>query len=214
MQELLDRLSRCGLIIYPYFVVAEPAPTETSPVLEPPYTLRRLTVDDAAEMVRVSVANADLNTYSSQLKTSLCVGLFYEGQLAAYTWASLVRVPVPGSGGRLLFPLRDDEAYLFNMYVTPSHRGARLAGVLRSAMQLELLRERRSRFFSITLAFNRSSRRFKARLGAVELELRLYLHFVPRRLPGVDLRLWRQARELRSPRLKRIEAAPGVKTGE
>jgi hypothetical protein len=80
----------------------------------------------------------------------------------------------------------------------------RLAGLLRYALQYDLARLGRRRFYSVTLVFNRSSRRFKSRLGASEHELRIYMHLRAGSLFGLDLRLWRREPHLKSPRLQRV----------
>jgi len=199
LQDLLDGLGRFGCLIRPYYVVLEAVPEDCELPLPANSQSRRLTGADAAEMARVTLRATPVERLSEELERTFCLGLFVDGQLAAYTWASTRSVPVPESYGTLLFEVGADGAYFFDAYVAPAHRGTRLAGLVRQLIQQHMARLGRRRFYSITMAFNRSSRRFKARLGARELELRLYLHFAPRHLRGVDLRLRRWAVALPSP---------------
>jgi GNAT superfamily N-acetyltransferase len=116
-------------------------------------------------------------------------------------------VPVPSSRGTTLLPLTPAQAYLFDMYVAPRYRGLRLAPLLRRRILRELADAGRSHCYSLSLAGNRSTRRFKARLGAREVELRIYVHLRLGSLPGLDLRLWRGGERTAAPRFKRVRAA-------
>ena len=73
--------------------------------------------------------------------------------------------------------LSHDEAYLFDMYVDKDFRGMSLAPLLRHHLFQHLTSQGVRRFYSMTAYFNRSSRKFKAKLGARELELRFTIGF-------------------------------------
>jgi GNAT superfamily N-acetyltransferase len=206
IQEILDRLARAEVFIYPYFVVLEPTGAGPPPAADARCTFRLLTAGDVDEVVRVLVGRITAELFLEQLTRTECLGVFYDGKLAGYTWVRLDMVAVPEGLGQAVFELQPDEAYLFDMYVAFPYRGLQLAGILRQSMQSELIRRARTRFYSLTLAFNRSSRRFKARLGARELELRILLHLRIASLPGCDLRLWRRRPYVRSAWLRRIPA--------
>jgi ribosomal protein S18 acetylase RimI-like enzyme len=206
-QEILDRLARAGFIFYPYFVASEPAPNEAAPLLDERCTLRALSAADAADIARVAMRRTTEQAIVRLQSQATCLGIFYDGELAGYTWARLDLIPIPFTRGQPMVALQPSEAYLFDMYVASQYRGLRLAGFLRQSMQRELLRKGRTRFYSITLAFNRSSRRFKARLGVREIELRLYIRLRLGSLPGLDLRLWRRQPHIASRRAKRVHGA-------
>jgi GNAT superfamily N-acetyltransferase len=210
IQEILDRLARAGCIVYPYFIVLERAPDQSEFAPDPRCTFRMLSAEDTADIIRASEGRATAQRILGQLARGMCVAIFYDGQLAGWTWVELDAVRIPISL-EPVFPLQSSEAYLFDMYVAPPYRGLRLAGVLRQAVQRELIRRGRTRFYSITLAFNRSSHRFKSRLGARELELRIYLHGRLGRLPGCDLRLWRWKPHLPSACVRRVPAIVTMK---
>jgi ribosomal protein S18 acetylase RimI-like enzyme len=204
VQELLDRLVRHRLIVYPYFVVQEPGSEVPAAAPDERTSFRFLGVDDADEVARVLAMRISRPLFLELLTRAECLGVFFDGKLAGYTWARLDTVPVPEGLGHPVFDLQPDEAYLFDMYVTPAHRGSRLAGSLRQAMQRELAFRGRTCFYSLTLAFNRASRRFKSRLGAREVELRLHLRLSVASLPGLDIRLWRRSGAPRSLWLRRL----------
>lgn len=206
IQELLDRLSRLGLIIYPYFVVREPESPDPAMTPDARSSFRLLRAADVDDVVRVLAGRITSQVYLELLTLAECMGVFHDQKLAGYTWARLDYVPVPDGLGQPVFELQPDEAYLFDMYVAPAYRGFRLAGILRQSMQRELIRRGRTCFYSLTLAFNRASRRFKSRLGAREVELRMHVRLRIRSLPGFDVRLWRRLEPLRSAWVRRIRA--------
>jgi GNAT superfamily N-acetyltransferase len=197
-QEFLDRLARHGLVIYPYYIVVESRSHTAAACHDARLAFRWLTPDDAADMAAIRRHGPDIARIGADLAAARCMGVFCDQQLAGYTWTSHLRLPIPGSEGHALFALESDESYLFDMYVAPQYRGLRLAGALRCRLYDELAAIGRPRFYSVTLVFNRSSRQFKARLGASEPELRCYLHARLGKLPGLDFRLWRGGAPLRT----------------
>ncbi len=202
-QEILDRLARGGLVFYPYLITAERS-SEMGPPPESAHIVRALTPQDVAEIVRITLRRVSETSLIADLSRARCFGIFTDGALCGYTWVSTNVLPVPGSMGTPLYELNSDEAYLYDMFISPEHRGGRMAPLLRAHVLQELIKEGRSQCYSITLRFNRSSRRFKARLGAREVELRLYFHLRIKSLKGIDLRIWRRRPHLRTPFAKSV----------
>jgi GNAT superfamily N-acetyltransferase len=206
-QEILDRLARIGIVCYPYFVSTEPAVPSFAPPSQDGYRLRTLAPADAADISRITLLKTSATTtaaIAARMAHAVCVGAFAGGELVAYTWIGFDGVPTPGSGRQWLFGFKPDEACLFDLYVVPAHRGQRIAMLLRDRVTGILVHRGCRRAYSVSLAFNRATRRFKARIGSREVELRLYLHLRWGRLPGVDIRLRRFGPPLAAPRLKRI----------
>ncbi|MGA2841341.1 MAG: hypothetical protein ABSG18_14385 [Steroidobacteraceae bacterium] len=212
-QEVLDRLARLGLVIYPYFVAQETASADPQPSLASGHTLRMLTADDAAEMIRID-SRFRPGSFISRLAQAECLGLFVESALVGYTWAKLDIAPIPGGSSAPLFALQAHEAYLFDLFVDVGYRGRRLAEILRWAMQYDLARRGRTLYYSYTLAFNRSPRRLMARNGVRDIELRLFVGLRLRRLVGLDARLWRRAPLLRTRWLTRVVAGRPTKQND
>jgi GNAT superfamily N-acetyltransferase len=114
----------------------------------------------------------NLDEIQSRLEYADCIGAYVGDALAGYTWARYDRVAM--SRGRIkLHQLASDEAYLFDMYVDKDFRGMALAPLLRHRLYVHLSGKGVQHFYSITAYFNRSSRKFKAKLGAREFELRI-----------------------------------------
>jgi GNAT superfamily N-acetyltransferase len=207
MQECLDRLDAAGVVCRPYFVTVET--TSYLPDLPEPSgcVVRMLGPEDVPRIVATDLRRRTPESVARQLREMRCYAVFHGDALAGYTWSRFTTVPVPGAGAAL-FDLAADEAYLTDMYIAPEYRGARLAPWLRARVLRALAEEGRTTCYSISLAFNRSARRFKKRLGAQERELRLYLQLRVGPLRGIDLRLARWGGALRSPPWRSTPGGP------
>jgi GNAT superfamily N-acetyltransferase len=203
MQEILDRMHAGGVIVMPYYVTTESSVDLPDVYVPHGYHIRELGPDDTAAIVAISVRPRTVAQTHEAFRRMRCYGVLRGDELAGHTWISFTHVPVP-SAATVLFALQPDEAYLLDMYIAPSHRGARLAPWLRAHVLRSLAAENRPHCYSISLYFNRSSRRFKARLGAQERELRIYLQLSAGNLRGVDLRLKAWGPMLRTPARKAI----------
>ena len=100
-----------------------------------------------------------------------CYGVKYRGKIAAFAWCNFQRC----HSFLYKFPLRDNEAYLWDAYTIESFRGRGIAPHLRFKFYKVLHTMGRNRFYSFSLFFNRSAIRFKSKLNARPLIL--CLHF-------------------------------------
>jgi len=98
-----------------------------------------------------------------------------------------------------IVPLPADCAYLFDMFVCRSARGRNVAALLRNHVHGLLAEKGVRNAISVSLVFNKSTRKFKAKLGSIESELRLLLRIKP--FTGLDVRLHRKPWFLDTPRL-------------
>ena len=188
-QEFLDRVGRLGIRLTPYLVVAESSGATLDLQADATdHTIRPLGADDMVRIATMPDRKRDLSKTLERLEYSQCLGIFVDGTLAGYSWSRSDRIA--RAKGRIeLHALKPDEAYLFDMYVARSYRGMALAPVLRHRLYRQLEGEGVRRFYSITAYFNRSSRKFKAKLGAREIELRAGLRLWS--LFEIDFRLKR-----------------------
>jgi len=199
-QELLDRLSATfGLVIYPYYLVREQIHPNVKPqTVNDDCNFRYLTEEDMEFLAEHAVQKRTTESLVEKIyHGNRGIGLFINGDLAAYTWFSFDRTPGP-VWKHDLFQLEHDEAFLFNMYVLLAYRGRSLAPLVRYHAYEELQSLGRHRLYSVTLAFNMSSRHFKQKLLAKEVELRLLIGL--KRWKAVDIRLRAFDDQLRTPR--------------
>ena len=200
LQEFLDLLARrFSLVFMPYYVVLEIQQSPSGDAVDASWEIRYLDEHDTQLICALRTQPRNAGELRRLLHVSHCLGAFAGGQLAGYSWSRYDRtsVPVRGQG---LFTLNDGEAYLFDAFIAPEFRGRRLMNFLRSRQYAELRKAGKNRFYSITRAFNSSSRRFKARLGAREVECRLIVG--TRRGWAIDVRLRVLERGARGPRVK------------
>lgn len=201
-QEVLDRLARAGLRIYPYFLVYEtlrdrPELTEGREGFE----TRFLRHDELAAVSEIPARPQRLERLRARTTNGACFGVWHGPSLAAYTWYSSRHLPA-AAGGHRLCALPPRAAYLYDAYVLPEYRGHRIAGFMRHKCYEALAETGFEHFFSVTLAFNRSSRRFKDKLAAEEFETRLLVSLG--RLYGIDCCVSRKQNRIDAPRVLRI----------
>jgi len=131
------------------------------------YEVGFLGMEDMSEVARFPYRPVRYEELQRRLKDGrLCLGAKRDGQLAAFTWCNLTLLDFQG----LRFPLRDDEAYLFDAYTASHLRGQGLAPALRYYLYEELARMGRTKLYSITDRFNRAALRFKLKLGGQVLK--------------------------------------------
>lgn len=100
-----------------------------------------------------------------------CLGLKMDGQIAAFTWFST------GDRGSILYSpsLKENEAYLYDVYVLEDFRRRNLATALRYKSYEILLEMGRDTFYSLTESSNKPSMRLKKKLGARPVFLGAYV---------------------------------------
>jgi len=203
VQEGLDRIACRGIFIYPYQLVherpeAEPERSEETARFE----MRFLDPAEVDAVLSIRERPRNPEKTKKRFQYGGCFSVWDGDALAAYSWYSTERVPV-AAGGTRLCSLPAGYLYLYDAYVVRAYRGFRLAGLMRYRLYEALRETGATDFVSISMTFNRSTRRFKARLGAVEVEHRLQLSM--RAFGGIDVRLRkRAAHEFDTPRLLRI----------
>lgn len=92
--------------------------------------------------------------------------------------------------------LKDNEAYLLGMYTFEDFRGMNLAPYLRYKSYKLLMDEGRDRLYSITAYFNKSSLKFKSKLGARHLSLQIYIGFFNKFERNFVLKRYSKARQI------------------
>jgi len=196
-QEILDRAARLGLVIYPYLYVDEPV--RAAPPLKAGLETRELYDTDVSLIAELPERPRDPARIRALMGVGTCLAIFEKGELLGYSWFRRDYLS-GGAGYYQMCALPEDCAYLFGTFICRKARGRNIAVQLRRQVLGRLAELGLKYAFSISLAFNRSTRRFKAKLGATEVELRLYLRLKP--FTALDLRLRHQRWRLSTPRLR------------
>jgi hypothetical protein len=196
-QEALDRVARLGLVIYPYLYVEEPV--RAPPPLEAGLETRELREADVSLIAELPERPRDPARIRALMGVGTCFAIFENGDLLGYSWFRRDYLS-GGAGYDRMCVLPEDCAYLFDTFICRKARGRNIAVQLRRRVLGRLAELGINSAFSISLAFNRSTRRFKAKLGATEVELRLYLRLKP--FTALDLRLRHRPWRLATPRVR------------
>lgn len=170
---LRNALMRIGLDFEPYWLELESPDFCSEPMIKDDKSLYRVEIvhDDIIEnqfgLLGWSSKMLEEKIHSDHLST----GLYRNDDLAAFM---IVRLNSYNSKGRTI-NLDKCEAYLENMYTFDNYRGKNLAPYLRYKSYMLLKKQGFTRFYSGSQYFNKSSLRFKEKLGAKHLEFWLHI---------------------------------------
>lgn len=169
---LRNRLAKIGIDINPYYWVQE----EVTACLEPEikgdpseYSVRFLNIDEFKSLTQNESSSSTKEMIEGLQNGQLCIGLEHNGAIAAYTFIELHDFVYY----KKTFRLKNNEAYLLNMWTFHAYRGKNLAPYLRYQSYRLLEKQGRSVKYSITQYFNKSSIKFKKKLNAKHLKLYL-----------------------------------------
>lgn len=175
MMGLRNRLEKVGLDFDPYYWELEGLEFSKAPQIKDKpelYSLQFLTYEEVASLMD-SIVGMDRDMLLGGMEQGQqCIGLRYHtGAVAAFMMIETNAVTYK----HRTVHLGEHEAYLLGMYTFEAFRGKNLAPFLRYK-SYEFLREQgRTRLYSITAYFNKSSLKFKKKLGVRHLSLRMYI---------------------------------------
>tara|TARA_R110000744_G_scaffold60297_4_gene124967 strand:- start:4896 stop:5537 length:642 start_codon:yes stop_codon:yes gene_type:complete len=165
-----NKLAQVGLDIRPYYWVQEEIFPCEEPIIKGDvfrYNVRFLNLEEIEELSKNLPKMLAQDLIVGIKNGQLCIALEYNNEIAAFTFIELKNFVF----NRKAFTLKDNEAYLLNMWTFHSFRGRNLAPYLRYKTY-QLLREQgRNSKFSITEYFNKSSIKFKKKLNSKNLML-------------------------------------------
>lgn len=169
-------LGRTGII--PFYLVEEGLFGKSSMSIEPKINPLDIVELDPSDMA-ILAAKREMKDHSEgemlemSSKGCVCLGLKYQGEIAALMWYDLHQC----SYKYLKFDLTENEAYLYSARTFKAYRGKALAPYLRKKIYERLAAMGRTRLYSITLYENTPSLMFKKKLNArnVRLYLRIQL---------------------------------------
>ncbi|MCG2462006.1 GNAT family N-acetyltransferase [Flavobacteriaceae bacterium F89] len=171
-----NRLERLGIEIMPYYWVGEGMEDCTEPGIKgdiSEFTLINLSLEEIKMLWKDAGDRVLEGRVEEYRQCPYCVGLEHHGEIAAYMFIGFKDLNFKGK----LFPLKENEAYLANMWTFHSFRGRNLAPYLRYKCYQLLKEQGRDTNYSITEYFNKSSIKFKNKLNAKNLNLFIYFNF-------------------------------------
>lgn len=174
MYGVRNRLARIGLDFDLFYWVKE-ADLDCKPPLirgnPVEYPFEYIDIEEIISIGKSRRGLSEEELLRGYQKGQICIGLRHNKDIAAYMFIELNDF----NYNRKRFELKDNEAYLLNMYTFEAHRGKNLAPYLRY-LSYQLLREMgRDTIYSISAYFNKSTIRFKSKLNAKHQKLYLYI---------------------------------------
>ena len=177
LRSIYDRLSSIAQI-FPYDLVQEglfdDGPLDLNAPLDNCVTAFLGPSDMKTISASPEVSHSENELLDRLAADCLCLGIKHNGEIVAYSWCNLRRL----SYGMLNFPLKENEAYLFDARTFEAYRGYRLAPYLRYELYKHLAGLGRKRLFSCTSLLNTSAVKFKKRLQAKPIKVYLYFNFL------------------------------------
>lgn len=172
-QSVRSLLSKAGLDIFLYYWVKEGVyDLSEPPVKGDPEKIKIsfLSEEDMIEVEKNSRGYIADELISWMRKGKKCLGLKYDDSIVAFMWIDFNECTFDPAKTTL----REDECYLSDMYTVEKYRGRNLATYLRYRSYKILNEMGKTRIYSVSEYFNKSARRYKEKLKAVNLKLVLY----------------------------------------
>lgn len=170
-----DRLARVGIKVFVFYLVEERLDESLQHSFETGFERFEFTPLGSHDMQVIAKLPYRSSSKEDLLKKlaseNICFGLKHQGQLAAFTWADLREC----HDKMIRFPLRDNEAYLFDAFTFGQFRGRNIAPYIRYQCYKALNAIGRDTFYSLSELLNTPSIRFKQKLGARFIKLFLYV---------------------------------------
>jgi GNAT superfamily N-acetyltransferase len=171
---VVEALKKIKINVYPYLIFVEEFYEDiTSPQIDSELNKYKIVFLGPEDMKTIE-ALPDRNPTEAELLNRLneqkvCMALKLGRELAAFTWYDLKECNIHG----IKCPINDNEAYLFDAYTLPSYRGKGIAPFVRYRSYQELKNIGKHRLLSFSDYYNAPAIRFKQKLKAKRLELRI-----------------------------------------
>lgn len=179
LQTVRGLLIRIGIEFSPFYLFLEGAGFSIIPEIKEKdlvYTVGLLEPGDMKMIGTVQKGLSDEKLTKLLEEGAKCIAIKDKGEIVAFTWISFDEVLFYST----VMKLKNDEAYLWNMYTIESHRGKNLAPYLRYK-SYEILKDLgRVRLYSASDFFNSPAVRFKEKLNAKKLKLILFIKIFKR----------------------------------
>jgi ribosomal protein S18 acetylase RimI-like enzyme len=185
-------ISRIGLVVRPYYVFRESLVefnAKDYDVGSRYYEISFLSDTDVQGLDQIEGRFVTAHNMQDKLnRGNKCLGLKIDGNIAAFTWWECDVFPFPQTKE---YALRENEAYLFDMYVLRDYRGMNLAPLLRYNCYKELAKVGRTALYSVSDVSNRPAVRFKKKLDAKIIGLYLYIRVGKKRRWKLKLKTYK-----------------------
>ena len=171
LPSVLRRLRKIGVEITPFITVLEGQNEIQLPAPDSKFRFDFVPEEEFRLLAQLDKTQSLEKIQRWHSEGKRCFGAWDGSRLVAKMWCDFSEYNFPP----IRRMLEDDEVYLFTAYARPDYRGQSLAPNLRLQAYRSLREMGRSRFYSYTDYFNEPARRFKAKLNARNVELKVYI---------------------------------------
>ena len=172
-----DYLAKLGVEITPFYWMEEKVPDQVPTHLDADfkgYEFSLFGLEEIKEICKLPERKFMSEEHITKIfhQGKKCFGAKYRGEIAGFIWFDLTE------SCTRFWPttLKNNEAYIFDMYVLRSFRGKNLAPVLRYKAYGILKELGRDTCYSVTESFNTPSIKVKEKLNAKFVFLGLYVN--------------------------------------
>jgi GNAT superfamily N-acetyltransferase len=174
--SLRDALIKVGIEITPFYWMKEGVPDDCKSHFGAEFDAYEFSFFDAADIDLICALPERQFITEDHVKTTFakgakCYGAKYNGEIVGFTWFDLDECFTPF----YKIAMKDNEAYLLDMYVLNAYRGKNLAPFLRYKVYEVLQKMGVDSCYSITETFNTPSFKFKQKLNAKIIFLALFV---------------------------------------
>lgn len=172
---LLDALNKCGIGILPNYYYQEKLEWANEMHQLSREHLKLHKVEEASQEEIDYIGSIDRPNVTRALlakrleEGNKCYVIKNDDKVIGFSWCNFQVAQW------IKVPLKENEAYLFDMYVLPAYRGKGIASVLRMVIYQELEKIGKNDFFSYSSYYNSSAQKFKEKLNAKKLYLMVNL---------------------------------------
>lgn len=175
LRVLHDGLVKIGIEITLFYLVEEGLHHQTIPFDNnefADYSIEYLKENDLDALCSIPEKLYKKEFLISRMKNgSSCIVIKKDGTIVGYTWFNLSEC----NSILYKFPLKENEAYLFDAYVLMDYRGKKIAPFIRYQCYKELKKLNKTVLYSISDLLNKQSINFKKKLDARFVLLFLYI---------------------------------------
>jgi GNAT superfamily N-acetyltransferase len=173
-QRLVEALKKIKIMVSPYLIfVEEFYENITSPQIDNELNKYKIIFLGREDMKTIEALPDRIPTEAELLnrlnEQKVCMALKLGQEIVAFTWYDLKECNIKG----IKCPINDNEAYLFDAYTLPSYRGKGIAPFVRYRSYQELKNIGKHRLLSFSDYYNTPAIRFKQKLKAKPVELRI-----------------------------------------
>jgi hypothetical protein len=174
LQALRNKLAKAGLEFTPYYWVQEGLFNIENLLFKgdiADYSVEFLEKDDMKFIGQNARGYSEKEMLTCLENGKSCLGLKLLGEITAFMLINFKECTFEPR----TFPLKNNEAYLTDMYTMEQHRGKNLAVLLRYKSYEILKNMGRDKIYSVSEFFNSSAIKYKQKLMAKNLKLILFI---------------------------------------